>query len=106
MARQLISEVKGWHWLISWDNPLPKNSSSMLSALSGLGQVHVIRTKTTVLLAPYKSSKWQHIRTAIETNLNASKRYVGKAVYANLRSGFCFECVMTRPPSKRWKRLK
>ena len=106
MARQLISDVKGWHWLITWDNPVPANSSAMIRALSALGKVQPVYTKTTAVLAPLKKSKWRKIRKAIESNLNPSRRTIGKATYANLRSGKCFECVMTRKPGKRWKRVK
>lgn len=102
MARPLISEVKSWHWLITWDNPRPADSSSMLSALDGRGKVIVVRTKTTVLLAPYAKATWQKIRGDIEANLNPSKRKLGKAVYCNLRSGKCFECVMSRLAGKRF----
>ncbi|MGY4509591.1 hypothetical protein [Bradyrhizobium sp. USDA 3650] len=104
MAVQLISEKKGWHWLITWDNPDPADSSSMIAALSGLGRVQTVYAKTTMVLAPRKGSTWQKIRAAIEGNLSSSKPYFGKAIYANLRSGRCFECVMVR--KKRWKRVK
>jgi hypothetical protein len=30
----LISEVKGWHYFISWDNPAPADFSAILSAES------------------------------------------------------------------------
>jgi hypothetical protein len=85
---------------------MPANSSAMRAALSALGQVQSVYTKTTVVLAPLKKSKWRKIRRAIESNLSPSKRKVGKATYANLRSGRCFECVMTRRAGKRWKRVK
>jgi hypothetical protein len=68
------------------------------------GEIQSVYTKTTVVLAPLKKSKWRKIRKAIESNLNSLKHKVGKATYANLRSGRCFECVMTR--KKRWKRVK
>ena len=48
----LISEIKRWQWVITWDNPKPANSSTMYSALARLGNVTKIQTKTTVLLAP------------------------------------------------------
>jgi hypothetical protein len=104
LVDKLISEAKGWHWLITWDNPVPKDSSSMIGALAALGKVQTVYTKTTVVLAPRKKSNWRKIRKAIESNLGTSKSAVGKAIYANLRSDRCFECVMTR--KKRWKRVK
>jgi hypothetical protein len=76
----------------------------MFGALSGLGRVQAVYTKTTVVLAPRSTSTWRKIRKAIESNLSPSKSVVGKAIYANLKSGKCFECVMTR--KKRWKRVK
>jgi hypothetical protein len=56
----LISEIRGWQWAITWDNPIPPDSSKMLRALSGLGKVTRVNTKTTVLLAPAKHVGWQH----------------------------------------------
>jgi hypothetical protein len=32
----LYSEMKGWHWIITWDNPVPADSSAMVTALSAL----------------------------------------------------------------------
>ena len=32
----LISEIRGWHWAITWDNPDPPDSSKMLKALNQL----------------------------------------------------------------------
>ncbi len=101
----LISEKKGWHWLITWDNPMPANSSSMIAALSALGKVQQVYTKTTVVFAPRKTSTWRMVRTAIENNLNPSSRAVGKATYANFKSSGCFECIMTRKRGKRWRRV-
>jgi hypothetical protein len=61
LARPLISDVKDWHWLITWDNPIPANSSAMIGTLSALGKVRLVYTKTTVVLAPLKKSKWRKI---------------------------------------------
>ncbi|MGY3443230.1 hypothetical protein [Bradyrhizobium sp. USDA 4473] len=106
MARPLISEVNKWQWLITWDNPSPADSSAMLDALSRRGKISHVQTKTTILLAPYAKSSWRQVRNAIEANLNQSRLKLGKAVYVNLRTGKCFECVMSRPPARRWKRVK
>lgn len=38
----LISELKGWHWAITWDNPIPADSSAMLAALSALGNLTAV----------------------------------------------------------------
>jgi hypothetical protein len=84
----LISEVRGWHWAITWDNPVPADSSAMLAALGKLGKLTDVQTKTTYMLAPKKSVGWQQIRKAIVSNLHPKK---GNAFYVNLRSGMSFE---------------
>lgn len=60
----------------------------MLDALSSLGKLTAVQTKTTYILAPRIDVGYQAIRRAIETNLHPSK---GNAVYVNLRSGKAFE---------------
>lgn len=45
----LISEVRGWHYFISWDNPLPADSSAMLQSLSELGRLVSYRQKQVSL---------------------------------------------------------
>lgn len=84
----LYSQLKKWHWLISWDNPQPATSSTMLADLASLGKVTRVQTATTVILAPYASAGWRKIRAAIVANLNPA---TGKAVYINLRSGNAFD---------------
>jgi hypothetical protein len=84
----LISEVKGWHWAITWDNPLPADSSSMLKALGALGRLTAVQTKTTYLLAPKATVTWRQIRAAIVANLHPTK---GNVFYVNLRTGKSFE---------------
>lgn len=84
----LISEIQGWYYLISWDNPIPANSSAILKSLSSLGRVTKLQTKTTVALSPKASTKWRDVRHAIENNLS---RPTGNALYINLRSGKGFQ---------------
>lgn len=84
----LISEIKNWHWAISWDNAQPPNSASMIKALQALGTLTEVQTKTTYLLAPKVGSNYKQIRAAIAANLDKTK---GNAFYANLRSGKAFE---------------
>ena len=84
----LRSEIMGWHWAITWDNPNPADSSRMLAALDKLGNVTKVQTKTTVLIAPKKSSGWKKIRKALTANLHPSK---GNVFYVNLRSGRSLE---------------
>ena len=86
----LISEIRGWHWVITWDNPLPADSSAMLAALRSLGRLTSVQTKTTYLLAPKKGVGWRQIRAAIEANLHPQK---GNVTYVNLRSKGAFEWV-------------
>jgi len=80
----LISEVQGWHYFISWDNPAPADSSAILKSLGKLGKVRKLTTKTTIALSPLASTTWQDVRSAIYHNLHPTK---GKAFYVNLRSG-------------------
>jgi hypothetical protein len=84
----LISEVRGWHWAITWDNPVPADSSAILHVLGKLGRVTKLYTKTTVLLAPKSGVSWRQIRAAITNNLDPKK---GNVAYANLRSGKAFQ---------------
>jgi len=94
----LISELRKWHWLITWDNPAPADSSAILTALGALGTLTEVKTKTTYLLAPKSTIGWRQIRKAIVNNLDGNK---GNAVYANLRTGGIFEC---QAPKFVWKR--
>jgi hypothetical protein len=80
----LISEIQGWHFFISWDNPVPANSSEMLKALRKLGKITQLQTKTTVALSPRSTSTWRDVRQAVKSNLHPKK---GNAMYVNLRSG-------------------
>jgi len=84
----LISEIQGWHYFISWDNPVPADSSAMLEALGALGKITELQTKTTVALSPRISTKWRDVRNAIKSNLHLGK---GNAFYVNLRSGKGFQ---------------
>jgi len=96
----LISEVQGWHYFISWDNPVPADSSKMLRALKKLGKVRKLQTKTSVALSPRANTHWADVRAAIIDNLNDKK---GKAFYVNLRSGKGFE--VGRGTSWAWKEV-
>lgn len=88
MDALLVSEIQKWHWAISWDNPVPADSSAMLAALSALGKLTKLQTKTTVILAPRGNVPVSSIRKAISSNLHPTK---GNAFYANLRTGNIFE---------------
>ncbi len=83
----LISELNGWHYIITWDNPVPPNSSAILAALRLLGKVTQLNTKTTVALSPRASTTYRDVRHAIESNINPK---TGNAVYVNLKSGKAF----------------
>lgn len=84
----LISEIKGWHYFISWDNADPADSRTIKKDLSALGKLTELQTKTTVALAPKSSTTWHNVRSAIENNLHKAK---GNAFYVNLRSGKAFQ---------------
>jgi hypothetical protein len=58
-VKMLISELKEWHWAITWDNPQPADSSALLSTLGSLGRMTSVQTKATVLLAPKATVKPQ-----------------------------------------------
>ncbi len=96
----LISEIRGWHWAITWDNPDPPDSSKMLKALRQLGHLTTVQTKTTVLLAPKVGVGWRRIRKVIEANLNKNK---GNAFYANLRTHRAFQ--RGRNTGFRWRKV-
>ena len=67
------SDIKKWHWAITWDNPFLADSSSMLAALSKLGVLTAVQTKTTYILSPKKNVTWHQIRTALVANLHPQK---------------------------------
>ena len=96
----LVSEIKGWHWAITWDNASPADSSSMLAALGALGNLTEVQTKTTCLLAPKSGVTWRKIRSAIEVNLHPKK---GNALYVNLRSGKVFQ--RGKRTGHKWKKV-
>ncbi len=96
----LISEIRGWHWAITWDNPDPPDSSKMLKALNQLGHLTTVQTKTTVLLAPKVGVGWQRIRAVIVTNLHQKK---GNAFYVNLRTRRAFQ--WGRKTRFHWKKV-
>jgi hypothetical protein len=79
----LVSEVKKWHWVITWDNPVPADSSKMRSALGRLGKLTPLQTKTTVVLAPLRFVTAAKIRKVIVAHLHPTR---GNAVYVNLRT--------------------
>ena len=60
----------------------------MLRALSVLGKLTQVQTKTTYVLAPRKQVGWRVIRKAIVANLHPTK---GNVCYVNLRSGRAFQ---------------
>jgi hypothetical protein len=96
----LLSEMRGWHYGISWDNPCPADSSTMLKSLRKLGKVTRLQTKTSVILFPRVGVTYWDVRRAIVENLHPAK---GNAFYVNLRSR------ETRQYGKRtdgkWKRI-
>jgi len=96
----LISELKGWHYMVSWDNPVPANSSSMLTSLKKLGRVTEIQTKTTIALSPRSSTGWRDVRSAIVNNLNPKK---GNAIYVNIKSGKTFQ--YGKGTKYKWKKV-
>lgn len=96
----LVSEILGWYYIISWDNPVPADSSAMLKALKALGRVTPLQTKTSVALAPKSTTSWRDVRSAIKQNIDSKK---GNAYYVNIRSGKGFH-IGTK--SKRaWKKV-
>ena len=94
----LISEINKWHWVISWDNPLPADSSGMLKALARLGNLTKLDTKTTVILAPRSTVRIARIRSVIVANLNGN---TGNAFYVNLRTSNAFQ--YSKKNGYRWK---
>lgn len=80
-------QVQKWRYVISWDNPLPKDSSTMRKALAKLGETTDVTPKTSIALAPKKKTTWRKVRKAILSNLHPVK---GKAFYVNLGSSRAF----------------
>ena len=95
----LISEIKGWHYYISWDNPTPADSSAILKALGKLGRLTELGTKTSYVLSPRASKTSQDVRAAIKDNLHSLK---GNAFYVNLRTGKAFQ--IGKSTNWLWKR--
>ncbi len=79
----LPTEFEKWHFIITWDNPVPADSSKMLQALRKLGRVTPVNTKTTVILSPKEGVGWRRVRKVIQKHLNYAN---GNAAYMNLRS--------------------
>lgn len=96
----LASEVKRWRYFVSWDNPTPADSRTMLAALKALGKVTPLQTKTSVALAPKASTRWQDVRVAIKQNLHPKR---GNAFYVNLRSSLGFH--IGKATGYKWKRV-
>ncbi len=94
----LISEVKGWHYFISWDNLVPADSSAILAVLGTLGNVTSLKTKTSVVLSPKVRVTWRQVRAAIKNNLDNKN---GSAFYVNLRSGKGFQ--ISQHTKWKWK---
>jgi len=96
----LISEVQGWYYFISWDNPVPADSSAILKALQALGKITTLQTKTSVAFAPKSTTSWRDVRSAIEQNLDSKK---GSAFYVNLRSNKGFH--IGAKTKRAWKKV-
>ena len=84
----LVSDVLGWHYFISWDNPVPPDSSKIIEALEKLGRVTRLTTKTTVALSPGASSTEHDVQNAIKGNISKED---GNAVYVNVHTGKGFQ---------------
>lgn len=96
----LYSEIRGWHWAITWDNPIPSDSTIILKALGELGKITEVSTKTTIVLAPKYGVGYREIRKAILDNLDKKK---GNAFYVNLRSGKAFQ--WSKNTKNKWKKV-
>jgi hypothetical protein len=70
--------------LITYDNP---HYPTMLSALSRLGTVTELGTKTTVFIELHSTTSYKRVRRCITRNL---KPNIGNAVYANLKTRRAF----------------
>ena len=86
----LYSEIRGWQWMITWDNPVPADSSAIIAALQKLGRVTKLETVTTHIFAPKKRVNYHQIRAALTANLNPT---TGKVAYTNLKTGNVCEWV-------------
>lgn len=77
----LDSELTNDFYIITWDNPLPANSSGMIRALKRLGRVEGVHAKTTVKLFPKSSVNFGNVRRSVRINLN---RRTGRAVVVSI----------------------
>ena len=84
----LISEVRGWHWAITFGTIPGREFIHNAWSLDVSGANKNPDTKTTVLLAPRRRVGWRRIREAIVNNLHPQS---GNAFYVNLRSRGAFE---------------
>ncbi|ARU26071.1 hypothetical protein [Cellvibrio sp. PSBB006] len=90
-----------YDFFISWDNPIPANSSKMLSSLKKHGKVKNVSIKTAVTLRVNASASWREIRNTIKLNLNKKN---GKAVYVNAKTNKTFQIDAKK--CFHWKEVK
>jgi len=48
------SDIKDWHYAVTWDNADPADSKKMLADLAIVGRLTKIETQTTFCISPYK----------------------------------------------------
>lgn len=84
----LTSELKGWYYLITWDNAVPTDSSTLKDALRRIGRISELQPRTTVLFAPRAGVAGPALRRTISAHLHPRK---GGAAYSSLRSKAVWE---------------
>lgn len=88
-------------FIISWDNPIPANSSKMIANLKECGRVTKLSTSTSVLLSVKPNINIEKIRDIIKSNLNKKN---GRAFYVNERKRLTFH--IDARVSFHWKRVR
>jgi hypothetical protein len=78
MSKHMVPKTLRRPLTITWDNPVPADSSRLIRQLKRHGSVRKIEPKTTVALTPHGHTDWRRIRRTIESNLHPSR---GRASY-------------------------
>jgi hypothetical protein len=77
----LVSEILGWQWVVTWDNP--QDYDAIIRAFEALGRADKLATATTILFAPRSDVGEDQVRATIVEHM---KPDTGHVVYVNLET--------------------
>lgn len=97
----LLSEITASYFVITWDNPDPAHSGTMLAALQALGRFTECAAKTSGALAPRANVSYLDVLNAVETNLNSSK---GRAIVADIDKRQVWHIDKADPTNPNWSK--